>query len=164
MLALLSCAAIHGASAQIVVPSFVNFDPGTGLYNYSYSVTNNGPAFDVAILNVPVAHNSNLLSLLAPAGFGISYDPRVDIVSFFEDADLGTTETFSPGSTNGLFRFSSTFAPGAVTFDALNAGGDTYTSSTLAPVTPVPEPGTVLLAGLGVLATASRRRSVSTSK
>ena len=166
-LLLLTCAAIHlesSAHAQVAVPSIVNFDAGTGLFNYSYSVTNNGPAFDVAILNVPVAHNSNLLSLLAPTGFGISFDPGVDIVSFFEDSDPGTTQTFSPGSTNGLFRFSTTFAPGTVTFDALDAGGNTYTGTTQAPTTAVPEPSAILLAGLGVLATSFRRRSVSISQ
>ena len=162
-LALLTLAAVH-AHAQVVVPSTVNFDIGTGLYNYAYSVTNNGPTFDIAILNVPVAPASNLLSLLAPTGFGISFDPGVGIVSFFEDSDPGTTQTFSPGSTRGLFRFSSTFAPGTVTFDALDAIGDTYTGTTQAPTTAVPEPGTLLLAGLGVLATSFRRRSVSISK
>ena len=162
-LTLLICAAVH-AHAQVVVPSTVNFNSGTGLYNYAYSVTNNGPAFDLAILNVPVAPASNLLSLLAPTGFGISFDPGVGIVSFFEDSDPGTTQTFLPGSTNGLFTFSSAFAPGAVTFDALDANGDTYTGTTQAPITAVPEPGTFLLLGLGVLATSFRRRSVSISK
>lgn len=166
-LALLTCAVIHFGStahAQVAVPSTVNFDSGTSLYTYSYSVTNNGPTFDLAILNVPVAPASNLMSLFAPTGFGISFDPGVGSVSFFEDSNPGTTQTFSPGSTNGLFRFSTTFAPGTVTFDALDAGGNSYTGTTQAPTTAVPEPGTVLLVGLGFLAASSRRRSVSLSK
>lgn len=166
-LALLTCTVIHlgsSAHAQVAVPSTVNFDAGTSLYTYSYSVMNNGPTFDLAILNVPVAPDSNLMSLLAPTGFGISFDPGVGIVSFFEDSDPATTQIFSPGSTNGLFKFTSTFAPGTVTFDSLDAGGNTFTGSTQAPTTAVPEPGTIFLVGLGVVAASFRRRSVSISK
>ena len=49
--------------AQVSVPSTVNFNSGTGIYTYSYSVLNNGPTFDLAILNVPVAPGGNLMNL-----------------------------------------------------------------------------------------------------
>ena len=158
MLALLACAAIHlgsSAHAQVVVPSNVNFDLGTGLYSYSFSVMNNGPTFDLAIVNVPVSAAGNLMSLLAPTGFGISFDPGVGLVSFFEDSDPATLQTFSPSSTNGLFSFTSTVAPGTVTFDALDAGGNTFTGTTQSPS--VPEPAAFSLIGLGMVGLLSRR-------
>ncbi len=135
------------AQAQVVVPSNVNFSMGTGLYTYSYSVTNNGPTFDLAIVNVPVALGSDLMNLTAPTGFGISFDPGVSIVSFFEDSDPLTIPTFSPGTTNGFFTYTSTYAPDTVIFDALDANGDTFTGPTLSPT--VPEPGTFSLIGFG---------------
>lgn len=158
-----ACAAVLSLSgtahAQVIVPSSVNFDIGTGLFTYSYSVTNNGPTFDLAIVNVPVGPGSNLMSLTAPTGFDISYDPGVNLVSFFEDSDPLTVPTFSPGTTKGFFTYTSTYAPATVTFDALDANGDSFTGPTQSAT--VPEPGTFSLIGLGLLAPAllARRRS-----
>lgn len=163
-LTILTCTAIHlgsSAQAQVLVPSSVDFNISSGIYTYSYSVTNNGPTFDLAILNVPVSPASNLMSLLAPTGFGISFDPGVGLVSFFEDTNPATLQTFSPASTNGLFSFTSTVAPGAVTFDALDVGGNTFTGTTQSPI--VPEPTAFSLIGLGLAGFLSRR-SRSTNK
>ncbi len=148
------------ACAQVSVPSTVNFDSGTSLYTYSYSVANDGPNFDLAIVNVPVGSGSNLMNLTSPSGFSISFDPGVGIVSFLEDSDAGTLPTFSPGSKRGLFTFTSPLAPASVTFDALDAGGDSFTGTTIAPTVVVPEPGTLSLLGATILAPAllSRRR------
>ena len=160
-----SCAAILAISgtarAAVVVP--VNVTLNAGLYTYSYSVTNTaGSLFDLAIVNVPVAKASNLMSLSAPTGFGISFDPGVGIVSFFEDADPLTLPTFAPGTTTAPFKFTSAFAPGTVTFDALDLIGTTFTGTTQAPVSApaIPEPGSMMtawLVGLGTLGSLSRR-------
>ena len=149
--------------AQVTVPGTVNFDSGTGVYTYSYFVTNNGAAFDLAIINVPVAPSSNLTNLTSPSGFDISFDPGAGIVSFLEDFHPETLPTFSPSSTRGLFSFTSPLAPVSVTFDALDAGGNTFTGTTFAPA--IPEPGILSLLGATLLAPALlvRRRKISNS-
>ena len=131
------------ASSQVIVSPTVS--SSGGIFTYSYSVTNNG-LFDLAIVNVPVTTAGNLMSLIAPTGFGISFDPGVGIVSFFEDADPLTLQTFSPGSTRGLFMFTSTLRPGAATFDALDIGANTFTGATLAPGGVVTPPAPIIVA------------------
>ncbi len=157
----LSAIACH-SYAQVAVPGSVNFDIGTGNYTYAYSVVNTGPAFDLAIINVPVLPGSALMNLVSPSGFQISFDPGVGIVSFLEDADPGTLPTFAPAATIGLFTFTSAVGPGTVTFDALDADGNSFTGTTLSPA--VPEPGTAALLCMASLLPAlfsRRRRSVS---
>ena len=82
----ISCAAVIAlggtSQAAAVVTSTVNFNTGSGIYTYSYSVLNDGPTFDLAIIDVPVLQSSNLMNLIAPSGFGISFDPGVGLVSF----------------------------------------------------------------------------------
>lgn len=159
-----ACSAVlslGSAQAQVTVLGGATFDIGTGVYTYTYAVANTGPTFDLAIVNVPVALNSDLMGLTAPIGFDISFDPGVGIVSFFEDTNPSTLQTFAPLSLNGLFKFTSIVEPGLVTFDALDTNGDTYTGTTISPI--VPEPGTMSLLGLAVLAPgwfSRRRRSV----
>lgn len=160
LLAIIALATVSSAGiaqAQVAVPSNVIFDAGTSLYTYSYSVANNGPTFDLAIVNVPVGAVSNPMNLTSPSGFTISFDPGPGIVSFLEDFDPGTLPTFSPGSTRGIFSFTSPLAPVSVTFDALDAGGNSFTGVTSAPV---PEPGTFSLLAATLLAPAllARRR------
>ncbi len=144
--------------AQVTVLGGATFDIGTGVYTYTYAVANTGPTFDLAIVNVPVSFSSDLMDLTAPTGFDIIFDPGVGIVSFFEDTDPFTLQTFGPSSLNGLFTFTSIVAPGLVTFDALDTNGDTYTGTTVSPI--VPEPGSLALLGLAALAPGflSRRR------
>lgn len=152
--------------AQVTVPGTAAFNTGTGLYTYSYSVMNGSPTFDLAIINVPVASGGNLMNLTSPSGFVLSFDPGVGTVSFFEDADPGTPLTFSPGSTRGLFTFTSPLAPVPATFDGFDAGGNTFTGSTISPGAAVPEPGILSLLGATLVAPAllaRRRRKVSES-
>lgn len=164
--ALVTALAAGTIQAQVTVPSTVNFDSGTGIYTYSYSVMNGGQNFDLAIINVPVATGGNLMNLTSPSGFDISFDPGAGFVSFFEDSDPGTLPTFGPGSTTGFFTFTTPLAPASVTFDALDAGGDTFTGITLAPTLAIPEPGTLSLLGAALVAPAllARRRSHRSSK
>ncbi len=126
-----------------------NFDIGTGLYTYSYAVFNGG-LFDLALIDVQVATTSDLLSLTAPTGFDISYDAGLGVVSFFEDTEETTLQTFSPSSFNGLFSYASLLAPAAAPFEALDVTGGTSSGTTLAPM--VPEPGSSALLSLALLA------------
>ena len=119
------------AHAQVDLNTNINFNPGTGIYTYSYGVLNKGPTFDLAIVNLNVATNSNLLNLSAPTGFNISFDPGVGVVSFLEDANLGTPQTFAPNSKTAPFTFTSTLAPVPIGFDALDAGANAFTGSAL---------------------------------
>lgn len=124
---ILACAAY----AQVDLNTHIDFNMGTGIYTYSHGVLNQGPTFDLAIVNLNVATNSNLMNLSAPTGFNINFDPGVGIVSFFEDADPATPQTFAPNSTTTPFVYTSTFAPVPIGFDALDAGGNTFTGFTL---------------------------------
>ncbi len=126
---ILSCA----AQAQVDLNANIDFNTGTGINTYSYSVLNKGTTFDLAIVNLNVATTSNLMNLAAPTGFEILFDPGVGIVSFFEDANGATPQTFAPGSTVGLFTFTSTLPPVPVAFDALDTNASTFTGNTLAP-------------------------------
>jgi len=151
---------LGSAKAQVSVLGSANFDIGTGIYTYSYAVFNGG-LFELALVDVEVATASALMSLTAPTGFDISYDPGLGIVSFFEDTEESTLQTFSPSSFNGLFSFTSLLAPDAAPFEALDVTGETYSGTTLAPL--VPEPGSVALLSLALLAPAalSRRRAAT---
>ena len=115
------------AQAQLDLNTNIDFNAGTGIYTYSYGVLNKGPTFDLAIVNLNIATTSNLMNHSAPTGFGISYDSGLGIVSFYEDADPATPQTFAPGSTTAPFTFTSAFGPVPIGFDALDAGGNAFT-------------------------------------
>ena len=149
------------ARAQVLVTAAPVTTTGA-LFNYSYSVTNLNSA-DLAIVNlnnIPMV-SSAVTDLMAPAGFQISFDPGVGILSFLPD--LSGTQAFSAGSVVSGFSFSSTFGPGTVAFDAEDANGGTSTGTTLAPV---PEASSVISLGAGVLLLAfcaARRRRTARS-
>ena len=119
------------AYAQVELNTNIDFNIGSGIYTYSHAVLNQGPTFDLAIVNLTVATNSNLMNLSAPTGFNINFDPGVGVISFLEDADPATPQTFAPNSTITPFTYTSTFAPVPIGFDALDAGGNTFTGFTL---------------------------------
>ena len=119
------------ASAQVDLNTNINFNVGTGTYSYSYAVLNQGPTFDLAIVNLNIATTSNPLAQTAPPGFTSLFDPGVGIVSFLEDGNPITPQTFSPGSTTAPFTFTSTLAPVPILFDALDANGTSFTGFTL---------------------------------
>lgn len=135
------------ARAQVSLTPIVAFD-GT-LYNYNYSVGNLG-SLDLAIISFDVLPQPNaVLNPAAPTGFLINFDPGVGQVSFFEDTDPVTPQTFGPGSTVSGFIFQSSIAPGSSSFTALDVNGNAFMGTTLAPI---PEPSTLLLS---VIAAAS---------
>lgn len=131
------------AHAQVAVTPTVTFS--SGLYTYDYSVTNNTmetlaiTTFDVRPLADAVMMPS------APLGFDIAFDSGLGLVSFFEDTDPATLDTFAPGSTVSGFMFTSPYQPTVSNFEALDINGMSFFGTTLAPAN-VPEPGTVALA------------------
>ena len=136
------------AQAQVNLNSSFTFDLGTSLYTYSYSVLNGG-AFDLALVDVQVPFGPNAVrNLVAPAGFNIAYDSGLGLVSFLEDADPFTPQSFAPGVSVGAFKFSSAFAPGRTPFSSLDILGNATNGVTTGAV---PEPAT-LGWGLALLA------------
>lgn len=146
------------ARAQVAVTPVVV--PVAGGFNYSYSVMDGAP-FTLAIVNVPASKTSALFNLTAPAGFGISFDPGVGIVSFFEDNDQNTPQTFASGSTVNGFSFSSAVAPAVVTFDSLDENGNSYTGTTTSAAAPEPATFVSLGLGFGLAAFAAVRRRLT---
>ena len=150
----LSCVAggwlggVSPASAQVLVTPTVTFNMATSVYTYSYAVTNN-TANTLAIVSfggMPAA-SFTVQNLTAPMGFLSTYDSGNGFISFLEDSNPATLQTFAPGSTITPFTFTSTFAPGASTFQALDIFGNTLTGMTQAPV---PEPGVVAFLALAM--------------
>ena len=147
------------ALQSVLVPSTVTGNGTTG-YTYNYSVMD-ATTMELAIVTVPTATNSALTNLIAPTGFEITYDSGNGLVSFAEDNDQTTTQTFAAGSTVAGFSFTSLNAPGTVTFDALDVSANDYTGTT---TSAVPEPTSTALLLVGVTLVGGfliRRRSAA---
>lgn len=130
------------AHAQVSINPSVSFS--NGLYNYSYSVTNSTmDTLAITTFDVRALPNA-VMTPTAPMGFDISFDSGLGLVSFFEDTDPNTPDTFAPGSTISGFMFSSPFQPTVSNFEALDVMGQSFLGTTLAPAN-VPEPGTLAL-------------------
>jgi len=154
---------LAGASAHaaVIVAGTATLDAGSGVYTYSYTVTNTNSTFDIAEIDIPIGASAVITNATAPTGFDIISDgDPINLVSFLEDFDPGTTTTFSPGSTSGIFSYQSTTAPLTVTFSALDANGDTYTGSTIAAVPEASAPLATMAAVLPLLVS-RRRRNVA---
>jgi hypothetical protein len=138
-------ASLSTASAQVMVTPTITFNGSSGLYSYSYSVVN-GSSNTLAIVSFGAMPGPlTVQSPMAPFGFITTYDSGNGFISFLEDNNPGTPQTFAPGSTVRPFTFTSTFAPGTTTFQALDIFGNSFTGVTQAPVlgpVAVPEAGT----------------------
>lgn len=144
----LSAVALFGVLSLGAASAQVTLTPTTvligSLYTYNYSVFNGSPeTLAITTLNLG-GISSGLTGLTAPLGFGIDFDSNLNLVSFFEDSDPATLQTFAPGSTVSGFSFISPFAPTSVGFESLSELGNTFTGTTLGPVA-VPEAGTTAL-------------------
>ncbi len=130
-----------GSPPQVLVTPTVTFDGS--VYTYSYSVMNGSPnTLAIVSFGAMPAASFTVQNLTAPMGFLATYDSGNGFVSFLEDNNPATLQTFAPGSTVSAFTLTSTFAPGATTFEALDIFGNTYTGVTVAPI---PEPGVLAL-------------------
>ena len=146
------------ASGAVNLINSVNFNSGTALYEYSYSIQNTG-SFDLALVSVPAGNAANVIGITAPTGFALTFDPSQGWINFNEDNDIFTEQTFAAGTTVSAFTFRSALAPGSVTFTAYDVSGTEFTGTTLSPV---PEPSVSLLGGIAITAgLAKRRRSPS---
>ncbi len=135
------------------------------LFNYFYVVNYTSPdagLTDLAYVEFQAAPDAQLSNLGASPGFFTSYDPGNGFVTFLEDNDPATPQTFSDGPVS--FSFSSPFGPSTVPYDGTD-GVSSYSGTLLAPaIAPAPEPSApVSLAagifGLGLLAVRARRRA-----
>jgi hypothetical protein len=147
-----SLAGLHTAAAQVAVQPTITFNTSTGMFTYSYSVVNNtSNTLAIISFGTSPAGPTTVQNLTSPMGFGASYDTGNGFVSFFEDTNPGTPQTFAPGSTVSPFVFTSPFAPGPRTFQALDVNGNTFTGTTQAPI---PEPSVVSLLAAAIPAVA----------
>ncbi len=137
---LLTSAALNAA---VTVNS--NVTSSGGVFTYSYTVTNFGTTFDLAIIDIPVGEGVTVTNVIAPTGFGATFDGSpINLVSLFEDSDPATTQTFAPDTTSASFSYDSVFGPSVVTFSAIDANGDSFTGTTQSAV---PEPSSLMLLG-----------------
>ncbi len=116
--ALLALTIAQGTAARAQISVTPTVTPGAGLFTYSYSITNGG-TFDLAFVNI--AADGVNSAVTAPTGFIGFFDPGVRLVTFAEDADAGTPQTFAPGLTISGFSFTSLFGPVTAPFDAMFA-------------------------------------------
>ncbi len=163
------------ARAQVTVNATVTANGS--LFDYRYSVFN-GSGVDLALIQFQIAAQQNVVTnLQAPLGFDINFDPSNGFVTFFEDNNPNTTQSFAPGSTVAPFTFTSAFGPGQTTFSGFDDNGGGFSGATIAPLVravpgpgpnpAIPEPGTLAL-GLtlapGLLAASLHRRRASTAR
>ncbi len=140
--------------AAVVLSSNVSFDSTTSLYSYSYSITNNEP-LDLILVTIPASNLSAVTDISPATGFSLTYDRVGQVLSFFEDNDIFTEQTFAPGSTVTPFTFSSPLAPQTVAFTAFDVSGNEFSGTTVAPI---PETSTTLLGGFALTTSLLRRR------
>ena len=151
---LLAATSVLSSQAAVTLNSSFNLDAGTNLYTYSYSVENVGPQ-DLALVSIPTSPAANVIGASAPTGFSLTFDSFQGFISFTEDSDLFTDQSFAVGSTISPFQFTSALAPGTVTFTAFDVEGNEFTGTAVAPI---PEPSSLLLVGLALLPVSARRR------
>jgi hypothetical protein len=151
MLGMLS---LETTTAAIIIDSTVNFNGGTSLYEYSYSVQNTGD-LDLVLISLNTNTQAAIASISPPTGFSLTFDPSQGVINFFEDSDLFTNQTFAGNSTVSPFTFTSPLAPVTTSFVGFDNAGNEFTGTTQSPI---PEPSAILLGSIAVLATAVRRR------
>lgn len=129
---LLVLASSLASAASVTVDPTVTLSGG--VYQYSYSITNDTPD-DAFLIDIPVpAKPGEITNLTAPAGFQSAFDSGLGLVSFLEDTSL-----FGPAPIGG-FSFESLDGPGAVTFAATLLSSSTGSLYTLSGPTTAPAP------------------------
>lgn len=151
---LLGAASMLSSQAAVTINSSFNLDSGTNLYTYTYSIENSGPQV-LALISIPGNATANIAGVLTPTGFSLNFDAFQGFISFTEDNDVTTDQSFAVGLTISPFQFTSPLAPGTVTFTAFDIEGTEFTGSTIAPI---PEPSSMLLVSLALFQVTTRRR------
>jgi uncharacterized protein (DUF2141 family) len=165
--ALLSSAAAHAQTTGTltVISPTPTVSADQSLFNYFYIVNYTSPdagVTDLADVEFQVAPNTQITNLGASTGFFTAYDPGNGFVTFLEDSNPATPQTFS--NTSATFSFSSPLGPTVVPYDGMD-GVTTYNGTLLAPgLAAAPEPSALvsLTAGafvLGLCAVRARRRA-----
>lgn len=129
------------AQSQVSVSDLVT--QSGGLYHYDYTVTNHTDQ-DVLFIDIAVPPDpSAVQNPTAPAGYGLSFDSGLGLVSLLEDTDpLSNPQFFGNNPVSG-FEYDSPFAPTPSAFTAytLDRNGNLVTLNG----TVVPEPGGLLV-------------------
>jgi hypothetical protein len=156
LLGLVSLIAAPAAHAQVSVSGNF-FSIGGGLFQYEVNVTNN-TAITLDLIDLDLS-DVQPAPLTGPTGFTTVYDSGLSLLTFAEDADPVTPQSFAPGSTVGLFRFQRTGAPvTTATFTALDRENNFTPGTATFAQTAAPEPGTLGLMIFGAAAFMVRRR------
>jgi MYXO-CTERM domain-containing protein len=157
LLGLIATVSAPAAQAQVSVTGNF-FSIGGGLFQYQANVTNNSP-FTLDLVDLDIA--GVLAPLTAPTGFINTYDGGLNLLTFAEDADLLTPQTFAPGTTVGFFTFRANAAFTSVPFTALDRPNGNFTPGTanFTASAAAPEPGALAFLALGLTGFAARRRS-----
>lgn len=159
------------AAASAAQVSYTATHVGGTVWSYAYVVNNNAGAADILELTLyfdPVRY-SNLGPGSAPAGWDpllIQPDGAIPDDGFFDV--LATGPGIGAGASlagfSVQFDFAGAGAPGAQLFEIVDPGTfaviDSGMTTALLPPGAVPEPSTLALAGLGLLAFAMRRRAL----
>jgi hypothetical protein len=147
------------AHAQVIVSDLVT--QSGGLYQYDYTVTNTSSSdvFDIDI--TAPADPTAVQNPTAPAGYGISFDSTLGLVSLLEDTDPIFNPQFFGATPVSGFEYDSPFAPTAATFTAYST--DAFGNIiVLASGSVVPEPGALpLCAACTLTGTLLFRRRIS---
>lgn len=159
LLGLISLIAAPNAHAQVSVSGSF-FSIGGGLFQYEVDVTN-GTSLILDLIDLDLSDVQSA-PLTAPTGFTTVYDSGLNLLTFAEDADPVTPQSFAPGTTVGLFRFQRAGTPvTTASFTALDRennftpGTATFTQSV------APEPGTLGLLAIGATGFLVRRRRIA---
>ncbi len=136
-------------------------DPSRGLYVYSYTVTNlPGSTDTLGGLTVNVDPSADISAIFGPPGWQSSFD-MADALVLWVSADPSTD--ILPSSF-GIFSFRSPLPPVPQDYLAIgfsDFGIDFNTGTTVgpgaSPSTVVPEPGSLLVFGVGLLGVLSYR-------
>jgi hypothetical protein len=143
------------ANAQVIVNGFYN--PSGGGFLYNVQVFNN-TASTIDFIDLTIPASVNPTNLTAPVGFLNIYDSGLDLLTFAEDADVLTTQSFAPGTTVGFFSFQANTVLTSVPFTGFDRSGGTPTGIATFVQTTAPEPASLALLGAGIGVLAVRRR------
>ena len=143
-------------TTQAAVFSFA-LDNLDGTFTYNYTIDNTAGAFDIDSWSLEFDVNPDWNQTDTSGGGDVTV-PNADWFANTGTPTLGISaqdffslDTVATGDTLAGFSFTSSFAPGNVTFFEFNSGGDSASGITTGPVAAVPEPRNWILFGTMVV-------------